>query len=437
MNFTAGKYLTLSNKISRGVKDMPEYLDAVDYVQSIDAATRMGVVLSDMDTRQHWLADGASVILHLCRAWLAKPHAGYAPGDQSTELWSPQDAADPPSASRDTLTSMVNRGLKLYISHVKHLSKPNIDGTHVDVVTEQQWFLVQDLAHRHFKWLELIQDRANKSRHSPDIDLIKKGKRIIGFEFLDLLSGDGRIEPYVHDLGNGADVWLPYTRSRDTVHIFGSKFGELIQPNVPSGKLRVECSRQYVVPRDVDYLVAPLCVLKLGMERLRHTNMCAQLSHGMYWWNVDSVFEGCKCQCPVSYAQCTLLVKKLHGECLERSSPRAVACLPQVFKRFTTGAIIMGSEPQRLKKNPPTTSHVASKSLDQGAPQRSGTLTTTRELKRLPSDSGYASNAGKSSRDTQSSSLSSEANPPEDFRIRGAAREPEGKKLTKRRKIDC
>ena len=50
VNFTAGKYLTLSSKVSRGIKDTPEYLPSDDYVQGIDAAARMGVVLSDTAT---------------------------------------------------------------------------------------------------------------------------------------------------------------------------------------------------------------------------------------------------------------------------------------------------------------------------------------------------------------------------------------------------
>lgn len=84
----------------------------------MDAATRFKVVLSDFDTRQHWLAYGASVVLHLCRAWLDKKHTRYAPEGIAEQIWRPESAAGP-SASFDTLVNADNRALQLYISDVK------------------------------------------------------------------------------------------------------------------------------------------------------------------------------------------------------------------------------------------------------------------------------------------------------------------------------
>ncbi|GAB7325025.1 hypothetical protein MBLNU13_g08823t2 [Cladosporium sp. NU13] len=200
VNLTAGKYLTLSNKISRGIKDTPEYLASDDYVQDIDAASRMGVVLSDSTTRQHWLADGASVVLHLCRAWLSKPHPEYNPKASSIKLRSTQGSGSP-ATSLATLTWIDNRELELYVSQSKRLSKPSIGGSDDEVVIERQWFLLQDLSHRYSKWIEQIHDRANKARHSTDVDLTRQVNKVIGFEFLDLLRGTGRVEPCVLELG--------------------------------------------------------------------------------------------------------------------------------------------------------------------------------------------------------------------------------------------
>lgn len=402
----------------------------------MDAATRMGVVISDSTTRQHWLADGASVVLHLCRAWLSKPHPGYAPEEASVKLWSPESTGSP-STSLATLTSIDNRELELYISHVKHLTKPSAGGTDLEVVTEKQWFLLQDLAHRYFKWLEQIRDRANKMRHSADFDLIRQGNRVIGFEFRDLLRGDSHVEPCVLELRASAGVWLPYARDTDTVHILGSGFGELIQPEATTGKLRMDCGQRLMAPRDVDYLMAPLSVLREGMERLQHTSTCAQLSHGLYWWNIDEVFQKCQCKRLGPSARCTSLVKKLHGKCLEgASSTRAPNCLPTVFERCPTGAIIIGYEPQLLAKDRPTIDNFGSKSSDQSVRQHSDPSGTPRTQKRSPSDSGYASNVGNSSQDSPSSSLISEEMSPAEFRIRGAASDTGVKKLKKRRKTD-
>jgi hypothetical protein len=391
------------------------------------AAVRMEVILSDSETRQHWLADGASVILHFCRAWLSQPHPGFAPEGVADKLWSCQDAGAP-SESLAVLTSVANRELELYISHVKHMSIPTKSGAHLEAAVERQWYLLQDLAHRFFKWIEQIRDRASKSRHSADIDLIRQGKQIIGFEFMDLLRGDHRIEPCVLELGAGAATWLPYARSTDTVHIFGSGFGELVQPILTTGDTRYRCGQQWAAPRAADYLVAPLSVLKETIERFRHTSTCVQLSHGLHWWNVDEAFRDCECQRLRPSRRCTSLVKKLHGARPEESRTQTSARLPMIFARCPTAAIVMGYEPQLLVKN----LLVASNSRD--ARQQRGTTKDTRQQKRLPSDSGYASNVGHSSHDSPSSSLISEEPSPEEFRIRGAASETGGRKLTKRRK---
>lgn len=433
VNFTAGKYLTLSSKVSRGIKDTPEYLASDDYVQDIDAAARMGVVLSDTDTQQHWLADGASVVLHLCRAWLSKPRPEYDPTASSIELCPPHSSGSP-EASLTTLTSINNRELKLYISQLKCLSKPSTGGRDEEVVMERQWFLFQHLAHRYFKWIEQIHDRANKARHSTDVDLARQGNQVIGFEFLDLLQGTGRLDPCVLELGAGAEPWLRYTRSTDVVHIFGSGFGELIRPCLSSDKLPFQCGQQSVVPRETDYLIAPLAVLKGSMERLQHTSTCAQLARGLYWWNTDEAFQNCQCQCAKASARCTSLVRKLHGSRPEGPSTWVPARLPKVFELCPTGAIIMCYEPKLLVKSAPTTDSFVKKSLDQSVRQQSGASRSARPQKRSPSDSGYASNVGSSSRDSQLSSFASEGSVPEEFRIRGAASETGGKKLTKRMK---
>jgi hypothetical protein len=399
----------------------------------MDAAVRVEVILSDSDTRQHWLADGASVILHLCRAWLSQPHLGYAPGDVADKLWSPQEAGAP-SESLDVLTSLKNRELELYVSHVKSVSIPSKSGIPLEAAVERQWYVLQDLAHRYFKWIEQIRDRASKSRHSADIDLIRQGNKIIGFEFMDLLRGDSRIEPCVLELGAGAVAWLSYARSTDTVHIFGSGFGELVKPISTTGNSHYRCGQQSAAPRDVDYLIAPLSVLKETKERFRHTSTCVQLSHGLHWWNVDEAFCDCQCQRLRPSGRCTSLVKKLHIARPEGSRTQTSTRLPMIFTRCPTAAIIMGYEPQLLVKDLLVADRSVPASLNRGARQQRGTTKDTRQQKRLASDSGYASNVGNNSHDSQSSSLVSEEPSPEEFRIRGAASETGSRKLTKRRK---
>lgn len=86
----------------RGLKDAPEFLNLDDYVQSIEQAAQWKVVLSDVSSRQHWLADGAGVILHLCRAYLSGKYTKLDLKDSTTlEL---SDKPSGPAASFDVLT---------------------------------------------------------------------------------------------------------------------------------------------------------------------------------------------------------------------------------------------------------------------------------------------------------------------------------------------
>jgi hypothetical protein len=251
---------------------------------------------------------------------------------------------------------------------------------------------------------------------------------------MDLLRGDHRIEPCVLELGAGALTWLPYARSTDIVHIFGSGFGELVQPILTTGDTHYTCGQQLAAPRDADYLVAPLSVLKETTERFRHSSRCVQLSHGLHWWNMDEAFRDCECQRLRPAGRCTSLIKKLHSARPVESRTQTSSRLPMIFARCPTAAIIMGYEPQLLVKTPLAAEGSVSASLGRGVRQQRGTTKDTRQQKRLPSDSGYASNVGHSSHDSQSSSLVSEEPLPEEFRIRGAASETGGRKLTKRRK---
>jgi hypothetical protein len=91
----------------------------------------------------------------------------------------------------------------------------------------------------------------------------------------------------------------------------------------------------------------------------------------------------------------------------------------------------MGYKPQVLVKGGPTTDSFVKKSVDQSLRQQNGASKIARSQKRSPSDSGYASDVGSSSRDSQSSSRIVEDPVPEEFRIRGAATETGRRKLRK------
>jgi hypothetical protein len=434
ITISGGKFINVGTKIMRGTKDTPEHLKTEDYVRNMDAATRLKVVLSDFETRQHWLADGASVVLHFCRAWLSKTHTRYAPEGIGEQVRCAQSAAGP-LASFDTLVSPKNRALQLYMSDIKRKSKASSPESNTisstdEFTIEQEWFLLQHQAQYYYHWLEQIHDRMSHIRHSANVDLVRPGNKVIGFEFKDLLRGDSPVESYTFELARGAEAWLPYVRGIDAVHIHGANLGQLVRPKAVQNDQPNRCGQSLAAQRGMDFLIAPLSVLKEGIERFKHTDTCAQLAHEVYWYNVDRALQRCHCQRVHSSGRCKALVRKLRDKCPANHYSEASARIPSIFEEYPTGAIILGYEPQRLVKSPPIT--VETPTIKAHSRESHNADKGHLRYGKRESDSGY----GSASNHSHVSGISGEPSPPHDeFKILGAASEVTSRKLYKRQKL--
>jgi hypothetical protein len=424
---TAGKFVGVNAKFQRGTKDKPERLSTENYLKNVDEATRFKVILSDADTKQHWLADGCSVILHLVCAWLSGKYTRNAPGGIASKIRSAKAAAGP-QRSYETLTSSENRRLPLYIN--KHTYKESVpaegsQSTSDESTAEHAYFLLEDQAQYYYHWLEQIQDRIIKARGHSEIDLIRQGNNVIGFEFIDLLR-ESKVEPCTMELGNGARAWREYAKDWDAIRIIGAGFGELLRASPAQGGSRLSCGLDLPAPRDRDYLMAPLCVLKEGIDRFRHTRDCAQLSRGLYWSDTERCFGSCQCSNHRPLRKCQLHVNNLSSTFTKKSQQNPSMRLPDVFFDRANGAIIIGSHfvakwlPAAGQKRALPVDNTLSHHPDRSSPRR------------LPSDSGYVTNTdsnisqGRRAVDPTAGTPV----PTGDFQIRGAAN---SNKLQKRR----
>jgi hypothetical protein len=395
MTISAGKYINVGTKIARGIKDTPEFLQIEDYTKNIDEAMQWKVILSDTETQQHWLADGASVILHLCRAWLSGKHTRLTPRGKTFNLWTPSSPAGP-ETSFDTLTSDDNRQIQLYPSTFKRESKASSSEELSDSPDKSQvtneWFLFEHQAQCFYHWLEQIHDRTLNAQHSGTIDLSRKGTKAIGFEFKDMLSSSKRLNPFTLDCGDGASAWLPYARSVNAVHIFGTHFGNLLVPTKGRLQRLGQCDLEDAAPEGKDSLMAPLSVLREGIERLKHTDACAQLARGVYWNDVENSFAICRCRRQHADGLCKAFIRKLQAEGSLGTQPRAAAVdLAGIFLKRPAAAVIFGGEPtSRVNK--------AYSQLTSRIRGRKGTEgESSKRLKPSAADSGYSSNGRTSS----------------------------------------
>jgi hypothetical protein len=425
---TAGKFVGINAKFQRGTKDRPEWLRVENYVKNVEEAARFKVILSDSDTKQHWLADGCSVILHLTRAWLSGNYTRNAPAGIATKMRSAESASGP-QRSYDTLTYSENRRIPLYVgkhTHKESVSAEGSQSTSEKSTAEHAYFLLEDQAQYYYHWLEQIRDRMVLARHSPEIGLIRQSNNVIGFEFIDLLR-ESSVEPCTIKLGNGARAWQEYAMNWDAIHIIGAGFGELLRPFPAPGISKGGCGHDLAAPRGRDHLMAPLSVLREGIERFLHTQNCAQLSRDLYWSDTERCFNGYQCYNFSSQRNCQSIVNNLQSTSTKKPQQTMSTRLPDVFHERASGAIIVGTH--LVAKSWLTAPRTVAMSDDNTA----GNDSDQSSPEPLPSDSGYVTNTD-SNISQERRSMDPTAGTPMPaggFQILGAAN---GNKLQKRRK---
>jgi hypothetical protein len=399
LTVSGGKFVTAALRISAGTKDTPTFLKTDNYRDCIDKASRWNVIFSDTETRLHWLSDGASAILHFCKAYLSP---GQTPRHGSHDILAqirPFEAKEAygPDWAFEVLVDPDLRRIPMHVSSVDHKDR----STHKDASEERSreetttWGTFQSLAEKFFMYLEQAHDRASNIRLSKDIYIKMSFLRseIVGFDFKSILQGDSCVEPKRFKLATPAQTWLDFSTQIDSINILGSNFGTLIRPSVPVTPFTPQrCAQLSEPPKGRDYLVAPLSVLRIIAERHRnHTQTSVQLTDTLYWHDVNGSFQGCTCKSqPLS--RCRWLVGELHSkaadvvkEGIKREHP--------IFAEHGKAAIIFGHESNVLHKSPSSSASSAAQSdgslaiaasspstrtSDSSGSRRSGSFTSAR-----------------------------------------------------------
>jgi hypothetical protein len=399
MSMSGGKYFNASLRISVGTKDTPTYLSTQSYEDCIDRARRWNVIFSDTTTKVHWLADGASTILHLCKAYLSPGRELRRGSDDVLRRIREAESsvAQGPRWAYETLIRMELRQICLDVSNVEMKSKmtsklistnqlqreASIEGT-------SSLSTFQGLAEKYFRYLEQLHDRASNMRMCKDVyltDLIRRSE-VEGFNFLDILEGEGWVDPKRLKLEKPAQAWLALATRLDSINLLGADFGTLIKRKEADEPEQGECGMVSAPFEGRDYLVAPMSVLKNVARRgTKHTRDSIQLAEDTYWHNARSSFARCRCGHKTPSSRCTSLVHTLHGKPAKPAKNDApIRREHPVFDEYSTGAIIFGHEQNVLTK-PPSRS-----------PQPS--------LAAVPSDSGYSSQRADASTLSPSNSSS-------------------------------
>lgn len=295
MKVTAGKVISAGVGIRKGKKDTPVHLSrSGPYLQEIQFARRIHVVMYDTEYRRGWLVDGASALLHLTRCRLSHPNSYQ---DFRISDFCHARSGDGADAALFALQNDKNRKLKLFEERETWEEITVTDGRPVhEYKTRVKPWCFEDLVRQTWNILEQIHD--HQIRLSSDLGVGLRAtnrERLEGFGFMDIVDEEVPLKPRVAYLKPSGRGWVDLIRIINAITLFGSGYGELIQ-STRKGSSQF-CQYWKTVPEGADYLTAMISTLS-GICR-KYGNLQAnplELAQGIYWHKADKLFEPCDCE---------------------------------------------------------------------------------------------------------------------------------------------
>ena len=150
------------------------------------------------------------------------------------------------------------------------------------------------------------------------------------------------------DLQSSAGSWLDIVNQNETVNIFGSGFGDLIVP--VKSATPTSCSQHLPVPERLDYLAAPLYVLKdIALRHRTRKDGSVSLGDSTYWVDAETCLS--KCPCPTQNGRrCVVSLSQLHSLPVSFCKKRQPCGAGDIFSLHPLGAVIFGTKPNWLTR---------------------------------------------------------------------------------------
>lgn len=344
-----------------GSKDIAPSLHGLRTSQErIVSAKDWTVLFHDVLTRQAWLLDGPSALLHICRAWLSSESARLlcmtTPTDPISVFQHAQSEGGIEGAIRLLLCSE-NRNIELY----KTDGKPTIESS-IERLTNQRkvekkfaasWHTWGDVVDARVLALEFLHDHLIKRRSSrkADLRLPVHGQLLEGYDFREIMELRSQPQTWEKRMHSSFGGWLDVANSVNAVPIFGSGFGDLLRPTGTSNSGLQACGQKVSLPRGDDFLAVPLYVIhRICKGQLERRDIaaeplnCLQVGTSTYWLDPETAFAPCACgktACQISIAR------------LANSAPagaRHMVSLRELFSRNPRGAVIFPCNSHRLRK---------------------------------------------------------------------------------------
>ena len=340
VEISAGQFVSGTAAFTLGNREKPVHITRYGFLTKLQWISSKYMVLWDQGDKRGWLVNGASALLHILRASLAHSKRKF----QSAWLLDPDALKDPPDltqpdASLQVLIDKHNRDLTLYMDKTEVFEENVREGATTSNSSRRQTrhYRLEDRIEHIYNILEkLIDHQADVERRSGLQINIRPRQHLEGWDFKDLVKDGDPIFPRVATLPTIGKGWVDFTRAIHAVTLFGTGFGELIQPRQTSLYPNI-CSRWSLLPKDSYYLAA--CVsslLEIMEEDGDATSNPRRLCDNIIWHMKQATF----CSCP-----CTTDSRKGHHDPVQVLFPiKFISNFPKKAQVDLkgTGAVIFG-----------------------------------------------------------------------------------------------
>ncbi|KAI0384641.1 hypothetical protein F5Y04DRAFT_247451 [Hypomontagnella monticulosa] len=308
VTIAGGMFLTGGISAAIGKRDKAVHIGSRDdYTMRLKWIAKQFVVLYDVRDRRAWLVDGASALLHLVRAPLRHDSIDIE-AFRALFLYDESALQEAPlidtgkEASINVLTNKDNLKLPIYAKPDSSKEEITINelGTSSRVLSSTKTnYCLKDRIEDTCEILEQIMaHQADVATENGVGFRIKCSARrqLEGFDFMDIATDESPLRPRAATLQGSGRGWVDFTRALHAITLFGTGFGELIQPIQEGATKCTSCYANVGVPKGQDFLA--VCVSELQeILKKRGSNHTSpwRLVEDVYWHTPDQTFEPCQC----------------------------------------------------------------------------------------------------------------------------------------------
>ncbi|KAH8812294.1 hypothetical protein F5884DRAFT_855596 [Xylogone sp. PMI_703] len=292
---SAGKLIVGGDIAVHGNKDLPYRILREDYIEKLSWISKRYVVLWDVRDKRGWLVNGVSALLHLLYASLEFSKTDELKFAFRFNLGEMIDAETPHTASSamEVLLNPENLVLELY--HGKGTTEAILKPSSSSEIpkTGKTHIRLRDRIERLYNMLEKIIDHQEEIMGIIGEELKHIGrKNLEGWDFKDLATNEDPLHPRVCKLGTRGKCWVDFSRAIRAVTLFGTGFGEIIQPAHVSGP----CKYWATLPKGKSYLAISVSDLDNIIDRFGNPNSSpVRLTSHLVWYNPNDSLQACQC----------------------------------------------------------------------------------------------------------------------------------------------